>query len=202
MVILFHLIELGSLRKTIQESKNINKVLMSKISILSINILNGNSILNKDGLPILLYLNKDDDLKKCLLDDSFKSLVISLCKNDAYTNAKIKCVSFIDEDTDIEGNEKYDVVEYNVQDLFSIIDNEIIAYRIIMYLLHDLYINIFKRSINENYQDNSLDNIKDVIHKMYSAILTNKQDKILPNTIFHYIVSKASQINNLNKKNL
>lgn len=175
---------------------------MSKISILSINIVNDNSILNKDGLPILLYLNKDDDLKKCLLDDSFKSLVISLCKNDAYTNAKIKCVSFIDEDTDIEGNEKYDVVEYNVQDLFSIIDNEIIAYRIIMYLLHDLYINIFKRSINENYQDNSLDNIKDVTHKMYSAILTNKQDKILPNTIFHYIVSKASQINNLNKNNL
>ena len=89
-----------------------------------------------------------------------------------------------------------------MQDLFSIIDNEIIAYRIIMYLLHDLYINIFKRSINENYQDNSLDNIKDVTHKMYSAILTNKQDKILPNTIFHYIVSKASQINNLNKNNL
>ena len=37
---------------------------MSKISVLSINIVNGNSILNKDGLPILLYLNKDDDLKR------------------------------------------------------------------------------------------------------------------------------------------
>ena len=49
---------------------------MSKISVLSINIVNGNSILNQDGLPILLYWNKDDDLKNCLLDDSFKSLVI------------------------------------------------------------------------------------------------------------------------------
>ena len=69
---------------------------MNKISLLSINIVNGNSILNKDGLPILLYWNKDDDLKNCLLDDSFKSLVMSLCKNDMYTNTKIKCVSFIE----------------------------------------------------------------------------------------------------------
>ena len=175
---------------------------MSKISVLSINIVNGNSILNKDGLPILLYWNKDDDLKNCLLDDSFKSLVISLCKNDMYTNAQIKCVSFIDEDTEIDGNEKYNVIEYNVQDLFSIIDNEIIAYRIVLYILHDLYINIFKHSINEDYQDNSLDNIKNIIHTMYSAILTDKQDKILPNTVFHYIVSKISQIDNLNKNNL
>ena len=91
---------------------------MSKISVLSINIVNGNSILNKDGLPILLYWNKDDDLKNCLLDDSFKSLVISLCKNDMYTNMQIKCVSFIDEDTEIDGNEKYNIIEYNVQDLF------------------------------------------------------------------------------------
>lgn len=175
---------------------------MSKISVLSINIVNGNSILNKDGLPILLYWNKDDDLKNCLLDDSFKSLVISLCKNDLYTNTKIKCVAFIDEDTEINGNEKYDIVEYDVQNLFSIRDNEIIAYRIIMYILHDLYINIFKRSINEDYQDNSLDNIKNVIHMMCSAILTDKQDKILPNTVFHYIINKISQIDNLNKNNL
>ena len=175
---------------------------MSKISVLSINIVNGNSILNKNGLPILLYWNKDDDLKNCLLDDSFKSLVISLCKNDIYTKAKIKCVSFIDEDTEIDGNEKYNIIEYNVQDLFSIIDNDIIAYRIIMYILHDLYINIFKHSIKEDYQDNSLDNIKNVIHTMYSAILTSKQDKILPNTIFHYITNKISEIDNLNKNNL
>ena len=175
---------------------------MGKISILSINIVNGNSLLNKDGLPILLYLNKDDDLKKCLLDDSFKSLVISLCKNDTYTNAKIKCVSFIDEDVEVEGNEKYDIIEYDVQDLFSIIDNEIIAYRIIMHLIHELYINIFKRSIDKDYQDNSLDNIKNVTHTMYSAILTSKQDKIIPKTVFHYIVSKVTQIENLNKNNL
>lgn len=175
---------------------------MSKISILSINIVNGNSILNKDGLPILLYLNKDDDLKDCLLDDSFRSLVISLCKNDIYTNAKIKCVSFVDEDTEIEGNEKYNAIEYNVQDLFSIKDNEIIAYRIIMYILHNLYINIFKHSINEEYQDNSLDSIKNILHEMLSAILTIKQDKILPNTIFHYVVGKVTEINNLNKNNL
>lgn len=175
---------------------------MSKISVLSINIVNGNSILNKDGLPILLYWNKDDDLKNCLLDDSFKSLVISLCKNDLYANTKIKCVAFIDEDTEINGNEKYDIVEYDVQNLFSIRDNEIIAYRIIMYILHDLYINIFKRSINEDYQDNSLNNIKNVIHIMCSTILTDKQDKILPNTVFHYIINKISQIDNLNKNNL
>lgn len=178
---------------------------MSKISLLSINITNGKSILNKDGFPILLYWNKDDDLKNCLLDDSFKSLVLSFCKNDmyfTYANTKIKCVSFIDEDTEIDGNEKYNTIEYNVQDLFSISNNEIIAYRIVMYILHDLYINIFKHSIDEDYQDNSLDNIKNVIHIMYSAILTDKQDKISPNTVFHYIVSKISLIDNLNKNNL
>lgn len=175
---------------------------MSKISVLSINIVNGNSILNKDGLPILLYWNKDDDLKKCLLDDSFKSSVISLCKNDMYANTKIKCISFVDEDTEVDGNEKYNVIEYNVQDLFSIIDNEIVAYRIIMYILHDLYINIFKHSISEDFQDDSLDNIKNVIQTIYSAIFTKKQDKILPNTVFHYIVSKVSQNSNLNKNNL
>ena len=71
-----------------------------------------------------------------------------------------------------------------------------------MCLLHDLYINIFKHSINEDYQDNSLDNIKNIIHSIYSAILTNKQDKILPNTVFHYIVSKVSQIYSLKKNNL
>ena len=71
-----------------------------------------------------------------------------------------------------------------------------------MYILHELYISIFKRSINENYKDDSLDNIKDVTHTMYSAILTNNKDKILPRTVFHYIVNKASQINNLNKNNL
>ena len=37
---------------------------------------------------------------------------------------------------------------------------------------------------------------------MYSAILTSKQDKILPNTVFHYIVNKISEIDNLNKNNL
>ena len=94
---------------------------MSKISILSINIVNDNSILNKDGLPILFYWNKDDDLKNCLLDDSFKSLVISLCKNAVYANAKIKCISFVDENIDVDGDEKYETTEYNVQDLFSII---------------------------------------------------------------------------------
>ena len=71
-----------------------------------------------------------------------------------------------------------------------------------MYILHELYISIFKRSINENYKDDSLDNIKDVTHTMYSAILTSKQDKILPNTVFHYIVNKISEIDNLNKNNL
>ena len=65
---------------------------MNKISLLSINIVNGNSILNKDGLSILLYWNKDDDLKNCLLDDSFKSLVVSLSKNDMNTNTQIKGV--------------------------------------------------------------------------------------------------------------
>lgn len=175
---------------------------MSEISVLSINIVNGNSILNKNGLPILFYWNKDDDLKNCLLDDSFKSLVISLCKNDAYTNAKIKCVLFVDEDLEVECNEKYNVIEYDIQDLLPIIDNEIIAYRIIMYVLHDLYINIFKHSIKEEYNDDSLDSIKNILHVMYSAILTNKKDKILPYTVFQYTVSKISHIANLNKNNL
>ena len=37
---------------------------------------------------------------------------------------------------------------------------------------------------------------------MYSKILTNKSDKILPNTVFHYIIRKVTQIDNLNKNNL
>ena len=175
---------------------------MSKISILSINIVNDNSILNKDGLPILFYWNKDDDLKNCLLDDSFKSLVISFCKNGIYTHAKIKCISFVDENIDVDGDEKYETTEYNVQDLFSIEDNEIIAYRTVMYLLHDLYINIFKHSVDEKYTDDSINSIKNVLHVMYSKIITNKSDKILPNTVFHYIIRKVTQIDNLNKNNL
>lgn len=71
-----------------------------------------------------------------------------------------------------------------------------------MYVLHDLYINIFKHSIKEEYNDDSLDSIKNILHVMYSAILTNKKDKILPYTVFQYTVNKISQIANLNKNNL
>ena len=143
-------------------------------------------------MPILFYWNKDDDLKNCLLDDSFKSLVISLCKNDAYTNAKIKCVLFVDEDLEVEDNEKYNVIEYDIQDLLPIIDNEIIAYRIIMYILHDLYITIFKHSVNEEYKLDSLDSVKNILHVIYSSILN--QNKISPNTIFQYVLCKVSEI--------
>ena len=146
---------------------------------------------------------------KCYGNASFneedtKHKFVTIKELNSFERKKSNVVVFevIDEDTEIDGNEKYNIIEYNVQDLFSIIDNEIIAYRIIMYILHDLYINIFKHSIKEDYQDNSLDNIKNVIHTMYSAILTSKQDKILPNTVFHYIVNKISEIDNLNKNNL
>ena len=71
-----------------------------------------------------------------------------------------------------------------------------------MYLLHDLYINIFKHSIDEKYTDDSINSIKNVLHVMYSKILRNKSDKILPNTVFHYIIRKVTQIDNLNKNNL
>lgn len=175
---------------------------MNKISILSINIVDGNYILNKNGLPILFYWNKEDNLKNCLSDDSFKSLVLSLCQNDKYTTSKIKCVAFIDEDIEIDGNEKYETVEYNVQDIFPIIENEIIAYRIIISVVHSLYISIFKKSSDEEYQNNSLDSLKNAIHNMYKSIIDNNQDKISANTIFYYIISKILQINNLNKNNL
>ena len=175
---------------------------MNKISILSINIVDGNYILNKNGLPILFYWNKEDNLKNCLSDDSFKSLVLSLCQNDKYTTSKIKCVAFIDEDIEIDGNEKYETVEYNVQDIFPIIENEIIAYRIIISVVHSLYISIFKKSSDEEYQNNSLDSLKNAIYNMYKSIIDNNQDKISANTIFYYIISKIVQINNLNKNNL
>lgn len=175
---------------------------MNRISILSINIVDGNSILNKNGLPILFYWNKDDNLKNCLLDDSFKSLVLSLCQNDKYTTSKIKCISFIDEDIEQDGNERYEAIEYNVQDIFPIIENEVIACRIIIPIIHSLYISIFKKSANEEYQVDSLDSIKNAIHNMCKLIIDNNSNKISTSTIFYYVVSKILQINNLNKTNL
>lgn len=175
---------------------------MNKISILSINIVDGNYILNKNGLPILFYWNKDDNLKNCLSDNSFKSLVLSLCQNDKYSTSKIKCISFIDEDVEIDGNEKYEAIEYNVQDIFPIIENEIVAYRIIISFVHSLYISIFKKSSDEEYQINSLDSLKNAIHNMYMHIINNNHDKISTNTIFHYLISKIVQMDSLNKNNL
>lgn len=173
---------------------------MNKISVLSLNIVNGNTVLNDNGVPILFYWNKNDDLKSCLVDSSFKSKVLSLCKNDMYTTAKLKCIYFEDENVNIDGNEKYNIIEYDIQDLFPIVDNEIIAYRIIMYILHDLYITIFKHSVNEEYKLDSLDSVKNILHVIYSSILN--QNKISPNTIFQYVLCKVSEIKSLNKNNI
>lgn len=170
---------------------------MSKISLIALNIVDNNILLNPSKTPILFYWNGEDTIKESMLTNDFKEILKSVCDKEHYSSSIISYATFLDANTENQGDEEYSSGEIKVQDVIFLSENNELAYNIIYLTLHELYINSFKKSYNYN----SNISLKDNIQNMYRSILNTFGDKLISKSIFHYVKSKLEK-HNYNEQNL
>lgn len=167
-----------------------------KNSIIAINVFNKDTLLNKDGYPILFDKYGDDDIVETIINnDSFKNFIKS---KDTFKNIdNYGCTSFVFSFYNNE-TEKYESGKVNIQDIYkldSLEKNDFILddlYKIFTYLY---YVNC-----NENwtYASDNKQKQLDIIRIKHILITDNK---VTEETLIQYIISVLEE-NNLNKENI
>ena len=171
-----------------------------KDSLVAINIIVNDKIINKNGVPILFYWDGENSLIKDIYNDvSFKSLLYnSIINYDNYANAKLSFFYFTFEN----GEEKY------TED-FSIIQNELTlkdleAEKSIFYKEYLLYhfLFLYKSAYHEDYgEDISIMGIDDAVLDIYDKIQEKYPKRVIKSTVINYIRGELQKTDNLSMEN-
>lgn len=156
-------------------------------SLVSINVLSNDVLLNKSKVPILYYWNGEGNLIESILFDEY------------FINNYINTIKSIEEFNSIELAFFY----FNYEDNIESCENNIIyiknyinfnqfeSHHIVNELLFDKFVELYKIAFNEEYK--GLEKIDESIKDVYNKIKEKYKEKISKKTIINYIISKLKE---------
>ena len=171
-----------------------------KDSLVAINIIVNDKIINKNGVPILFYWNGESTLIKDIYNDaSFKSLLYnSVINYDNYANAKLSFFYFTFENDEEKYTEDFSIIqnELTLKDLEA---EKSIFYK--EYLLYH-FLFLYKSAYHEDYrEDISIMGIDDAVLDIYDKIQEKYPKRVIKSTVINYIRGELQKTNNLSMEN-
>ena len=173
-----------------------------KDSLVAINILiDENTILNKNGVPLLFYWdgNSDTLINDIYNNDSFKSLIYNSVLNDKnYANTKLALFYF----TYDNGEENYQEEISNIQHVLklSLLDDDTrMFYKNYLWKHFEF---LYNSAIHEDYgKEISLFDIDDCILDVYDKIQEKYPKRVIKSTVINYIRSELQLKDKLSLEN-
>ena len=174
-----------------------------KDSLVSINIINDNKLLNinKNGVPLLFYWNGTDDVLESIFKiDTFKSKIYDVINDvNNYTNSKISLFYF---KYDENNKEQYNELSVFIQDYIKLKDfpeDKIDFYKEYIwqhfaYLYKSVYQNDYDKDVN-------MLSIEDSILDIYDKIKEKHPKRVMKTTVLNYVRSELMKTNHLNMDN-
>lgn len=169
-------------------------------SLVAINIISNDKLINKNGTPLLFYWDGKQDINEALHSDkSFLDyLYHTVLNKDNFTNSIFSFFQYYIENE----NEHYKEDKIIVQDFIKfkdMDDNKVSFYK--DYLL-DHFLYLYKSAYHEEYdQDISIIGIDDSILNIYDKIQEKYPKKVIKTTVVNYIRSELMKTDNLNIEN-
>lgn len=162
-------------------------------SLVAINIISGDKIINKNGTPLLFYWDGEQDIYEALKsgNEFIDYLMHTVINKDKYINTYF---SFFKYYLDDKKNEHYQEDKINIQDFLKLKDlnpEQSLFYK--EYLLnHFLY--LYKSAYHEEYkEDISIMGIDDAVLDIYDKIQDKYPKRVIKSTVINYIRSELLQ---------
>ena len=170
-------------------------------SLVAINIIVNDKIINKNGVPILFYWNGESSLlTKAIYDDqNFKSLLYNTIINyDNYADAKLSFFYFLYENNEEKYIEDFSIVQNEMK--LSELDTEQSLFYKEFLLYHFLY--LYKSAYHEDYkEDISIIGIDDAILDIYDKIQNKYPKRVIKSTVINYIRGELQKTDKLSMEN-
>ena len=170
-------------------------------SLVAINVISNDKIINKNGTPILFYWDGKQDIYEALETnpDFIDYLMHTVINKDKYTDAYF---SFFKYYLDGDGKEHYNEDKLNIQDFLKLKNmksSESLFYK--EYLLnHFLY--LYKSAYHEEYtEDISIMGIDDAVLDIYDKIQEKYPKRVIKSTVINYIRSELQKTDNISIEN-
>lgn len=170
-------------------------------SLVAINVISGDRIINKNGTPLLFYWDGEQDIYEALKsgNEFIDYLMHTVINKDKYTDAYF---SFFKYYLDEEGKENYQEDKINIQDFLKLKDLQIeqsLFYK--EYLLnHFLY--LYKSAYHEDYkEDISIMGIDDAVLDIYDKIQEKYPKRVIKSTVINYIRSELQKTDDISIEN-
>lgn len=173
-----------------------------KDSLVAINILvNDNTILNKNGVPLLFYWdgNSDTLINDIYNNDDFKLLIYnSIINVKNYANTKLALFYFTYDNNEEKYNEEISNVQ-NVLKLSLLDDDTRMFYKNYLWK-HFAF--LYNSAYHEDYdKEISLFDIDDCILDVYDKIQEKFPKRVIKSTVINYIRSELQLKDNLSLEN-
>lgn len=169
-------------------------------SLVAINIISNEKLINKNGTPLLFYWDGKQDINEALSSDKtfLDYLNHTVINKDNFTNSYFSFFQYY-----IENNEEhYKEDKIIIQDFikFENMNDEKVSFYKEYLLNHFLY--LYKSAYHEEYnQDISIIGIDDSILDIYDKIQEKYPKRVIKTTVINYIRSELMKTDNLNIEN-
>lgn len=170
-------------------------------SLVAINIISDDKIINKNGIPLLFYWDGKQDIYEALKSGSdFNDyLMHTVINKDKYTNAYF---SFFKYYLDENNTENYSEDKINIQDFLKLKDLSLennMFYK--EYLLHH-FLYLYDSAYHQDYnEDISIMGIDDAILDIYDKMQEKYPKRVIKSTVINYIRSELIKTDNLSIEN-
>ena len=173
-----------------------------KDSLVAINLIVNDKIINKNGVPILFYWDGDSSslLKDIYDDESFKSLLYNTVINyENYANAKLAFFYFkYDENNSENYTEGFDLIQ-NEFLLSEIDDDNRMFYK---FYLWKHFTFLYESAYHKTYdKEVALFDIDDSILDIYDKIQNKYPKRVIKSTVINYIRGELQKTDNLLMEN-
>lgn len=171
-----------------------------KDSLVAINIINNDKILNNKGVPLLFYWDGQNDVLESMhKDNDFRNYLFDLINTtNFYTDSKLTFFYFKYEND----KEQYNENIVPIQDFLKLEDfpeDKLDFYKEYIWI-HFAY--LYKSVFQEDYAEavNML-SIEDSVLNIYDLIKEKHPKRVIKSTVLNYIRSELMKTNHLNMEN-
>jgi len=172
-----------------------------KDSLVALNVIVNNKILNKNGVPILFYWNGESSslVHDIYEDNSFKSLLYNTVINyDNYANAKLSFFYFLYENEQENYVEDFSIIQ-NEMKLSDLDDESRMFYK--MYLWNHFKF-LYESAYHEKYAEGvSLFDMDECILDIYDKIQNKYPKRVIKSTVINYIRGELQKTDKLSMEN-
>lgn len=168
---------------------------MSRESLVALNLVDNNILINPSLTPILYYWDGNSELIDTMMEDTkLTDLVVSKITFQNYTKLRLSYFLF----EYIENEEVYSDNTISIQDIFTLDKFE--SSEIIMQYLLSRFIELYKNSFKTEYTVPII-SIEDSIIEIYRAIKQKFKTRISKLTMVNWVRSTLISDEKLNQKN-